>query len=209
MTPELPTLRGARVLLRQPAVAEDLAARMEVPADPEQRRMYGQSGPPPPVSAERVRADLAGFAAQDPASERHFVIAALAWPDGRPVESPRGRYVGPARLTVFSWSDGDARLAIGIYDRRFWSAGYGTEAIRLLLRYAFDDLGLHRVDLLVIAYNARAIRAYEKCGFVREGVLRESALVDGVRHDDVLMSILEQEYRAQSWAGRSEPSRSI
>jgi RimJ/RimL family protein N-acetyltransferase len=209
VTSELPLLRGRRVLLRQPAVEEDLAARLEVPADPELRRMYGGSGPPPPVSAERVRADLAGFAEQDPARERRFVIAALAWPDGRPVESPGGRYIGHVRLTVFSWSDGDARLAIGIYDRRFWSAGYGSEAIRLLLRYAFDDLGLHRVDLLVIAYNARAIRAYEKCGFVREGVLRESALVDGVRHDDILMSILEPEYRTRSWASESADSRSI
>jgi RimJ/RimL family protein N-acetyltransferase len=164
--------------------------------------MYGGSGRPRPVSAERVRADLAGFAEQDQARERRFVIAALAWPDGRPIESPRGRYVGHIRLSVFSWEDGDARLAIGIYDRRFWSAGYGGEAMRLLLRYAFDDLGLHRVDLLVIEYNARAIRAYEKVGFVREGVLRESALVDGVRYGDILMSILAQEYRAQPWASR-------
>jgi len=195
VTPELPSLRGRRVRLRQPAVEADLAARMEVPADPELRRMYGGSGDPPPVSAERTRADLASYAEQDLAKERHFVIAALAWPDGRPVESTQGRYIGHVRLTVSSWHDRNARLSIGIYDRRFWSGGYGTEAMRLLLRYAFDDLGLHRVDLRVIDYNARAIRAYEKCGFVREGVLRESALVDGVWHDDVVMAILEREYR--------------
>jgi RimJ/RimL family protein N-acetyltransferase len=93
-------------------------------------------------------------------------------------------------------------MAMGIYDRRFWSRGFGTEALRLLLRYAFDDLALHRVDLRVIAYNVRAMRCYEKCGFVREGVERECALVDGVWHDDVMMGILEDEYRAQPWAGR-------
>jgi ribosomal-protein-alanine N-acetyltransferase len=199
-TTEPPPLRGELVVLRQPIVEEDLAARLEVPADPELHRMYGGSGEPEPVLAEATRAWLAGFAAQELSRVRKFVIAALIWPDGRPVGSPEGRLVGHVRLTVFSWHDRNARLALGIFDRRFWGRGYGTEAIRLVLRYAFDDLRLHRVDLLVIEYNARAIRAYEKCGFVREGVARESALVDGVWRSDVMMSILEQEYRAQPWA---------
>ncbi|HEY3083799.1 MAG TPA: GNAT family protein [Chloroflexota bacterium] len=197
----LPVLRGDRVLLRQP-VPEDLAARLEVPADPELNRMYGGSGDPEPVSAEKMRAMLAGFAEQDLSTVRRFLVAALVWPDGRPIDSPDGRYVGHVRLNFLSWRDRNARMAMGIYDRRFWSRGFGTEALRLLLRYAFDDLALHRVDLRVIAYNVRAMRCYEKCGFVREGVERECALVDGVWHDDVMMGILEDEYRAQPWAGR-------
>jgi RimJ/RimL family protein N-acetyltransferase len=197
---DIPQLRGQRVLLRPPVLELDLPARLEVPADPELHRMYGGSGAPEPVTAERVRAGLRTIAEQDRAAARHFVIAALAWPDGRPIEEPDGRYVGHVRLTVFSWHDRNARLAIGIYDRRFWSGGYGTEALRLILRYGFEELGLHRVDLLVIDYNLRAIRAYQKCGFVREGVVRESALVDGVWHDDYLMSMLDREYRAQPWA---------
>jgi RimJ/RimL family protein N-acetyltransferase len=200
---ELPVLRGERVLLRQPVLAHDLAARLEVPADPELHRMYGGSGDPVPVTPEKARAFLESFDEQDLNAVRRFVIAALVWPDGRPIGSPDGRFIGHARLTVFSWHDRNARLAMGIHDRRFWSRGYGTEAIQLLLRYAFDDLGLHRIDLLVIEYNARAIRAYEKCGFVREGVVRESALVDGAWYSDVQMSILEHEYRAQPWAGSS------
>lgn len=66
-----------------------------------------------------------------------------------------------------------------------------------------EQLGLHRVDLRVLAYNHRAIACYEKCGFVREGVEREGALVAGEWHGDVMMSILEAEYRAASreWSG--------
>jgi RimJ/RimL family protein N-acetyltransferase len=199
---ELPVLRGERVLLRQPIPEADVSARLEVPADPELSRMYGGSGEPKPVTAEDVRASLAAIADQDPATVRHFVIAARVWPDGRPIERPDGRFIGHIRLHELSWRDRRARMAIGIYDRRFWSRGYGGEALRLLLRYAFEELALHRVDLLVLDYNRRAIRSYEKCGFVREGILRQSALVDGVWHSDVLMSILEQEYRAQPWAGR-------
>ena len=201
---ELPVLRGRRVLLRQP-VPGDAAARLEVPADPEAHRLYGGSGPPAPVTAATVAADLAGYARQDLTRTRGFVVAALVWPDGRPAGAATGRYVGGIRLHTLVWPDRRARLAVGLFDRRFWSHGYGSEAIRLLLRYGFEVLGLHRIDLRVLADNGRAIRAYEKCGFVREGVERESALVDGRWHSDVLMGLLEQEYRAQPWAaGASE-----
>ena len=64
-----------------------------------------------------------------------------------------------------------------------------------MLRYAFEELGMHRVDLRVLAFNERAIACYEKCGFVREGVEREGSRIGGERQSDVLMSVLEQEYR--------------
>lgn len=63
-----------------------------------------------------------------------------------------------------------------------------------MLAYAFEQMRLHRVELVVLDYNKRAIRCYEKCGFVREGLLRENALVEGVYHSEVVMAILEQEY---------------
>ena len=197
----LPILRGERVILRLPVPA-DVATRLEVPRDPEEHRMYGGSGEPEALTASEVEAHLASLASQDLATTRRFVIAALVWPDGRSIGEPAGRYVGGIRLHHISWQDHKARLAIGIFDRRFWSHGYGAEAVRLLLAYGFDGLGLHRIDLRVLAYNRRAIRCYEKCGFIREGVERESAFVDGAWHDDVMMSILEQEYRAQSWVQR-------
>ena len=68
--------------------------------------------------------------------------------------------------------------------------GYGTEAIRLILRYAFDVIGLHRVDLEVYDFNARAIASYRKCGFVEEGRLRDALRWDGRWHDALLMSVL-------------------
>jgi RimJ/RimL family protein N-acetyltransferase len=68
--------------------------------------------------------------------------------------------------------------------------GYGTEAIRLVLRYAFDVIGLHRVELEVYDFNARAIASYRKCGFVEEGRLRDALRWDGQWHDALLMSVL-------------------
>lgn len=68
--------------------------------------------------------------------------------------------------------------------------GYGTDACRVLLRYAFVDRGLHRVQLEVLAGNAAARAAYEKAGFVVDGVMRESAWVRGAFVDEVYMSAL-------------------
>ena len=198
----LPVLRSRRVVLRQPMPA-DVAARVEVADDPETHRMYGGSAETwrhTAYTEDEAAARAERHLLQDISNVRPFVIAALVWSDGRPVDEPEGRYIGGARLHEIRWEDRRARLAIGIFDRRFWSQGYGSEAIRLLLRYGFEDLDLHRIDLRVLEYNLRAIRAYEKCGFVREGVERETALVDGEWHGDVIMSILKHEFRAEPWA---------
>jgi RimJ/RimL family protein N-acetyltransferase len=109
-----------------------------------------------------------------------------------------GRCIGEARLHSLDQNNRSARYAIGIFDPVHWSRGLGTEATRLVLQFAFEELKLHRVDLRVLAFNKRAIACYEKCGFVREGVVREGVLIDGDWQSDVLMSILEQEYRSQT-----------
>jgi [ribosomal protein S5]-alanine N-acetyltransferase len=196
---DLPALRGRRVLLRQPLHA-DVAVRVEVPREPEEHLMYGGSGEPKVFTEAEVRTQLDEYMRQDLAKRRAFVIAAQQWPDGKPVREPHGRYIGTIRLHGIAWEDRKAHLAIGIFDRRFWSCGFGTEAVRLLLNYAFEQLRLHRIDLRVLNYNTRAIRCYEKCGFTREGLERESALVNGRWHSDVIMGILEDEYRSQPWA---------
>jgi RimJ/RimL family protein N-acetyltransferase len=69
--------------------------------------------------------------------------------------------------------------------------------MQLALTYGFDDLRLHRIDLRVLAFNERAIRCYRKCGFVVEGRLRDAALVDGERHDDLIMGLLASEFRRE------------
>ena len=67
-----------------------------------------------------------------------------------------------------------------------------------MLGYAFKTLRLHRVGIRVLAYNKRAIRAYEKCGFGVEGRERETAFVNGVWHDDIMMGLLDREFRERA-----------
>jgi RimJ/RimL family protein N-acetyltransferase len=88
-----------------------------------------------------------------------------------------------------------AALAIGIDDASKLGQGLGREAISLVLGHAFGPMGLHRISVRVLAYNTRAISAYEKCGFVREGIEREAACVGGVWFDDVIMGVLAHEFR--------------
>jgi len=65
-----------------------------------------------------------------------------------------------------------------------------------MVNYAFGILGMHRVWLHVYAYNQRAIRAYEKAGFVREGVLREDRYHNGRFFDTIVMGLLRSEWEA-------------
>lgn len=89
-----------------------------------------------------------------------------------------------------------AEMGMELHDPSTWGRGYGTEAVGLLLRFAFDDMNLHRVSLGVFAFNERAIAAYERVGFVREGTHREYLQRDGRRHDLHLYGILAHEWRA-------------
>lgn len=97
--------------------------------------------------------------------------------------------VGSVTLWGIDLHNRRAHLGIGLGPEHR-GKGYGTDACRVLLRYAFVDRGLHRVQLEVLADNAPAIRAYEKAGFVVDGVMRESAWVRGRFVDEVYMSVL-------------------
>jgi RimJ/RimL family protein N-acetyltransferase len=106
--------------------------------------------------------------------------------------------VGTCQLNAIDLARGTADLQIRIGEAHARGRGLGSEAVRLLLVHAFDDLGLHRVGLHVLASNRVAIAVYERAGFVREGVLREATFRDGDREDIVLMSVLRDEWRRRA-----------
>jgi len=117
------------------------------------------------------------------------------------IETLEGRPVGHVGLLGIDPHSLRAELAISIGETDCWSRGFGTDAIRAVLRHAFDTMGLRRIDLHTDADNARGIRCYEKCGFVREGVMRERRLRYGKPLDMVVMGVLSHEW------GRSEVGR--
>ena len=104
------------------------------------------------------------------------------------------RLLGETDLELENPASRNAFVGIGIYQREDWGKGYGTDAMQLMLRYAFVELNLRRVSLTVFEYNPRAIRSYEKCGFKVEGRSRGTLLKDGKRWDMVFMGILCEEW---------------
>ena len=112
------------------------------------------------------------------------------------IESLDGRLAGTVELRIAP-RQRRAEMGIAIQDKSQWDLGYGTEAVRLVADYAFGELGLNRVELTVDEENARAIRCYEKCGFQREGLLRQHRLVDGEFGNTLVMSVLAGDWRRQ------------
>jgi RimJ/RimL family protein N-acetyltransferase len=108
---------------------------------------------------------------------------------------PAGERIGFISLFDLHYPNASPTLALGIGEASYRGKGYGSEAIGLLLDFAFDELGVYRVSLRVMAYNTPAIRTYEKLGFVREGTQRGVVYREGARHDLHLYGILRDEWR--------------
>ena len=104
------------------------------------------------------------------------------------------RLIGNCGLHGIDYKNRSATFGIVIGDKDYLNQGYGTDATRTLLRFAFEQLGLNRVDLWVYDFNPRAMRAYEKAGFKRVGVKRQGLFRNGAFHDEVLMDILRDEW---------------
>lgn len=103
--------------------------------------------------------------------------------------------IGNIGLHGISMINRHATLGIFIGDKTCWSKGYGTEAVKLVIKYGFEQLNLHRITLTVFDFNARAIRAYEKAGFKMEGIYREHLYRNGKYCDVHFMGILRTEWR--------------
>lgn len=151
-------------------------------------------------------------AAQDAASQRFtgtrrtFSVAELRdWATSRAVTTDRldlavveratGTWLG--ELAINDWSPDDHscnfRIALAPAGR---DRGFGTEAARLIVDYVFTHLPIHRISLDVFDFNPRAAHVYERVGFVREGLLRDTLFWDGGYHSSIMMSILRPDWAA-------------
>ena len=132
----------------------------------------------------------------------------MAWFDNKQKPNDRGvvlgivdretdRHIGNVGLHGIDWVNSVAEIGIMIGEKEYWSRGLGTDAIETMLRYAFSDLNLEKVFLRVYGFNKRAIRSYEKCGFVVEATLRDDVFKKGSYHDTIVMGILREEFEAR------------
>jgi RimJ/RimL family protein N-acetyltransferase len=103
--------------------------------------------------------------------------------------------IGNISFMDIDWISRSAEVGIVIGEKDYWNKGYGSEAMQLMLKHGFETLNLHRIWLRVYGFNTRAIRAYEKSGFVHEGRKREASFIQGKYHDVLVMSVLQPEWK--------------
>ncbi len=110
------------------------------------------------------------------------------------IETMSGKLIGSVGLTNINWVERKAEMGIMIGEKDQWNKGYGSEAVREILRLAFEKMNLNRIYLRVFENNPRAIKVYERCGFRREGVLRHDHFRGQRYFDTIIMGILRSEH---------------
>ncbi|MBE5776036.1 MAG: GNAT family N-acetyltransferase [Clostridiales bacterium] len=109
------------------------------------------------------------------------------------IETLEGRrYIGRCGLIHVDWKNRLAELAILIGEKNARGQGFGTDAVDVLCRFAFEEMGLHKLSVRVFAFNTAALRCYEKCGFEREGVLKKEYFREGKFHDVICMGRINE-----------------
>jgi RimJ/RimL family protein N-acetyltransferase len=178
-----PTLTGERVVLR-PFMADDAEAMLEILADPEVQRLTGS------INSSSDPADLDLAELQAWYGSRNDQTDRL---DLAVVDRASGRVVGEVVLNEVDTGSFSCnfRTLIGPDGR---DRGLGSEAIALLLEYAFGTIGLHRIGLEVYDFNPRARHVYARLGFRHEGTRRDALLFDGEWVDAHVMAVLAGEW---------------
>ena len=112
-------------------------------------------------------------------TERHFAV----------IDVHTHQLIGNVSLMDIRQVHQRAELGIVIGEREYWSKGYGREAIKLMCQYGVAFLNLQTIYLWYVSYNMRGRKRYEAAGFVETGRIPESRLFNGVRYDDVVMTL--------------------
>lgn len=174
-----PTLVGEMIVLR-PVGPQDVEPMWDLVTDPEGRRMAGTTG-------ELTHEDVAAWTASGGAVDGRIDLAVTT--------TSSDEFLGEIVLDAIDQVAGSANLRLTMRPA-YRGRGYGTEAILLVLGMAFGGLGLHRVGAVVPAINARAKSLYENLGFHVEGRLRDAFRDGDGWTGGIVMSLLEDEYRA-------------
>ncbi len=175
--PTVVSHRGPNVTLRPLEKSTDLPLLTKWINDPEVTRFHAHWQP-------MTQADEAKFLDSLEGSATDLVFGIVV----------RGKLIGVMGLHRINWVDRTAVTGAFIGEKSCWDRGYGTEAKMLLLNYAFNRLGLAKVNSAVIAYNGRSLAYSLKCGYRKEGMRRSQFFRDGKRWDEILLGVTRRDW---------------
>ena len=173
-------LRGEKVTLRA-VEKEDQETLWRFWNDLEVE-LAGGGDPPSPISLERLRSRFEREERERSRDNTDFMIEV------------DGATIGHCGLFHVDTAARHCEFGISIGEKDCWGRGYGCDAVRVLLDYAFRVRNLRRVWLETHASNEWAIRAYRACGFVEEGRMCEHVWLAGRYVDNVIMGVLREEW---------------
>lgn len=110
------------------------------------------------------------------------------------------RFIGKALIEYVDWSSGNGYIRLGIGESKFRRKGWGSQALNMLLHFAFDELNMNRVTAVVPAYNEGAIRLFQKFGFTEEVRRRHVLHRDSAFWDVIGFGLLNAEWRESTEA---------
>ncbi|MDP9409085.1 MAG: GNAT family N-acetyltransferase [Actinomycetota bacterium] len=184
-------LRGEGVRLR-PLVEEDIPLLGRWMFDPDVLHWLQLSEDPAELRTEEA------------VRERYERMQADPFTETWRIDTAEGKPVGQIELVEIHPVQRRAEMHLLVGEKDTWGRGYGARAVRRLVGYAFKDLGLRRVFAMADRDNVRVIRLFERCGFVREGLLRRHRLRHGEPTDMVVMGVLDDDYRATNYRSAGE-----
>lgn len=106
-----------------------------------------------------------------------------------------GNYIGGCGINKLDWLNRVATIGIMIGDKRYWGKGYGTDAVKVLNKFIFQQMNMNKIKLNVFSFNERAKKSYDKCGFQIEGILRQELFRDGEYYDEYVMALLLEDWK--------------
>ena len=174
-------LRGKLVVLR-PVQRSDITYFLKWFNDPEVIQYLGLYLPMTEMAEEKYIENIAGQSGTNVI----FVIEAI--------EKEKLTPIGTVGLHQIHVKDHRGTFGISIGEKDYWSKGYGTETARLVIRYGFEELNLHRISSGAISFNERSIALHLKVGFKEEGRQREAMYRKGRYYDQVKFGILREDW---------------
>ncbi len=105
-----------------------------------------------------------------------------------------GKYIGGCSINECNLKSRNCTIGIMIGDKEYWGKGYGSDSLKVLIKFIFEEVNMNKIKLNVFSFNSRAIACYKKVGFVEEGILKKELYRNGKYHDIILMSLFKEDW---------------